>query len=203
MQAFVAPLMELAEYESILKGRKKKGMVQIAGCVTSQKTHMMYALSDGFQRKIIAASSEMKAKQIYEEYKVIDSNVYLYPAKDLLFYQADLRGKYLIKQRMEVFQAMMEQKNVTVITSFDGFMDALIPLEEMEKRIISLETGQVLDFDAFQKDMVRLGYEREEQIDGPGQFAVRGGILDIYPLTEEVPIRIEMWDALVHNVHPL
>ena len=70
MQAFVAPLMELAEYDAILKGRKKKGMVQIAGCVTSQKTHMMYALSDGFSRKIIAASSEMKAKQIYEEYKV-------------------------------------------------------------------------------------------------------------------------------------
>ena len=201
MQAFVAPLMELAEFETILKKRKsKKGMIQIAGCVTSQKSHMMYALSDGFSRKIIAASSEMKAKQIYEEYKVIDSNVYLYPAKDLLFYQADLRGKYLIKQRMEVFQAMMEQKNVTVITSFDGFMDALVPLEEMEKRIISLETGQVLDFDAFQKDMVRLGYEREEQIDGPGQFAVRGGILDIYPLTEEVPIRIEMWDDEIDSI---
>ena len=146
MQAFVAPLMELAEFESIIKQRRsKKGMIQIAGCVTSQKSHMMYALSDDFSRKIIVTSSEMKAKQIYEEYKVIDSNVYLYPAKDLLFYQADLRGKYLIKQRMEVFQAMMEQKQVTVITSFDGFMDALIPLEEMEKRILSLEVGQVLD----------------------------------------------------------
>ena len=200
MQAFVAPLMELAEFESILKQRKKKGMVQIAGCVTSQKTHMMYALSDGFSRKIIAASSEMKAKQIYEEYKVIDSNVYLYPAKDLLFYQADLRGKYLIKQRMEVFQAMMEQKNVTIVTSFDGFMDALIPLEEMEKRILSVEVGQVLDFEKFKSDMVRLGYEREEQIDGPGQFAVRGGIMDIYPLTEEVPIRIEMWDDEVDSI---
>ena len=201
MQAFVAPLMELAEFEAILKQRKsKKGMIQIAGCVTSQKSHMMYALSDGFSRKIIVTSSEMKAKQIYEEYKVIDSNVYLYPAKDLLFYQADLRGKYLIKQRMEVFQAMMEQKQVTVITSFDGFMDALIPLKEMENRIVSLETGQVLDFDKFQKDMVLLGYEREEQIDGPGQFAVRGGIIDIYPLTEEVPIRIEMWDDEIDSI---
>ena len=93
MQAFVAPLMELAEYDTIVKKRKGKGMLQIAGCVTSQKSHMMSALSDGFSRKIIAASSEAKAKQLYEEYKVIDSNVYLYPAKDLLFYQADLRGK--------------------------------------------------------------------------------------------------------------
>ena len=98
MRAFVAPLSELAEYESILKKRReKRGFVQVAGCVTSQKTHMMYALSDGFSNKIIAVSSETKAKQFYEEYKLLDSNVYLYPAKDLLFFQADLRGKYLIK----------------------------------------------------------------------------------------------------------
>ena len=112
MKALIGPLHELAEFEEIQKLRRKQpGMIHISGCVNSQKTHMMYALSDGFSRKIIAASSEMKAKQIYEEYKVIDANVYLYPAKDLLFYQADLRGKYLVKQRMEVFQAMMEQKN--------------------------------------------------------------------------------------------
>ena len=201
MQAFVAPLMELAEFETIQKKRKeKKGMIQIAGCVTSQKTHLMYALSDGFANKIIAVSGETKAKQIYEEYKFLDQDVYLYPAKDLLFYQADLRGKYLIKQRMEVFQAMLEKKGITVVTTFDGFMDALIPLEEMKKRILSVKTGDVVDFEELKKDMVRLGYDREEQIEGPGQFAVRGGIMDIYPLTEEVPIRIELWGDEVDSI---
>ena len=87
-----------------------------------------------------------------------------------------------------MYQALLEQEQVTVITSFDGFMDSLLPLEEMEKRVISLEAGQELDFEKLKKDMVLLGYEREEQIEGPGQFAVRGGILDIYPLTEEVPV---------------
>ena len=68
MQAFVAPLLELAEFEEVLKKRReKKGILQFSGCVTSQKTHMMYALSDGFERKIIAASSEMKEKDIYED----------------------------------------------------------------------------------------------------------------------------------------
>ncbi len=201
MQAFVAPLMELAEFETIQKKRKeKKGMIQIAGCVTSQKTHLMYALSDGFANKIIAVSGETKAKQIYEEYKFLDQDVYLYPAKDLLFYQADLRGKYLIKQRMEVFQAMLEKKGITVVTTFDGFMDVLIPLEEMKKRILSVKTGDVVDFEELKKDMVRLGYDREEQIEGPGQFAVRGGIMDIYPLTEEVPIRIELWGDEVDSI---
>ena len=201
MQAFVAPLSELAEFESILKKRKeKKGILQIAGCVTSQKTHMMYALSDGFQNKIIAVSSETKAKQIHEEYKFLSQNVYLYPAKDLLFYQADLRGKYLIKQRMEVFQALMEQQDITVVTTFDGFMDALPPLELMKERIATVKVGDVVDFEKLKAQMVLLGYDREEQIDGPGQFAVRGGIMDVYPLTEEVPIRIELWDDEVDSI---
>lgn len=201
MQAFVAPLTELAEFEAIQKKRKEKqGMIQIAGCVTSQKTHLMYAMSDGFDYKIIAVSSEAKAKQIYEEYKFLDSNVFLYPAKDLLFYQADLRGKYLIQQRMEVFQALMERDSLTVVTSFDGFMDALIPLQEMKKRTIFMKPGDVVDFESLKKNMVLLGYDREEQIDGPGQFAVRGGIMDIYPLTEEVPIRIELWGDEIDSI---
>lgn len=152
MQFFAGPLKELAEYEEIQKKRtEKQGMIQISGCVTSQKTHLMYALGDGFKRKIIAVSSELKAKQIYEEYRFLDSDVWIYPAKDLLFYQADLRGKFLIKQRMEVYQALLEQEQVTVITSFDGFMDSLLPLEEMEKRVISLEAGQELDFEKLKK----------------------------------------------------
>ncbi len=201
MQALRAPLTELAEFESVLKKLgKEKGIIQFAGCVNSQKTHMMYALSVGFDIKIIAVSGELKAKQIYEEYRFLDADVYLYPAKDLLFYQADLRGKYLLKQRMEVFQALMECKSVTIITTFDGFMDALLPLEVMKQRICKLRVGDRVDFEELKKDMVFLGYEREEQIEGPGQFAVRGGILDIYPLTEEVPIRVELWGDEIDSI---
>ena len=201
MKAFIAPLMELAEFETVQKKCKKEnGILQFSGCVNSQKTHMMYALGDGFDFKIIATSSEMKAKQIYEEYRFLDNNVYLYPAKDLLFYQADLRGKYLLKQRMEVFQAMMEQENATVVTSFDGFMDALLPFGVMKERIRVFKLGDTIDFERLKRDMVTLGYDREEEISGPGQFAVRGGILDIYPLTEEVPIRIELWGDEIDSI---
>ncbi len=201
MKAFIAPLSELAEFEAIHRNcRKEKGILQFAGCVSSQKTHMMYALSDGFAFKIIATSSEMKAKQIYEEYRFLENNVYLYPAKDLLFYQADLRGKYLIQQRMKVLQCMMEQKQVTVVTSFDGFMDALLPIETVRERIHVLRLGDVVDFEQLKREMVALGYEREEQIEGPGQFAVRGGIMDIYPLTEELPIRVELWGDEVDSI---
>ena len=201
MQAFVTPLRELAEFENIQKKcRERQGLIQVTGCVTSQKTHMMYAIGDGFRCKIIAVSSEVKAKQIYEEYKCIGGNVYLYPAKDLLFYQADLRGKYLIQKRMEVYQALLEQPEVTVVATFDAYMDALLPLSELENRIFSCKVGDVVDFEAVKQKMVALGYEREEQIESAGQFAVRGGILDVYPLNEEVPIRIELWGDEIDSI---
>lgn len=63
-----------------------------------------------------------------------------------------------------------------------------MPIETIRERIFSLKVGDIIDFEKVQKDLALLGYEREVQIEGPGQFAVRGGILDVYPLTEEVPV---------------
>ena len=72
MQALLKPLLELAEYEDIVKKKKEApGVLMLTGCVNSQKTHMMYALSDGCCYKVIACSSEAKAKQIYEEYRFL------------------------------------------------------------------------------------------------------------------------------------
>ena len=201
MQALIRPLEELAEFEELQKRKKSSsGMIQISGCVNSQKTHMMYALSDGCHYKVIACSSESKAKQIYEEYRFLDPNTYLYPAKDLLFYQADLRSRELVQQRMEVIQSVITGQDITVVTSFDGFMDALLPKAEIERRTITVKGDSAVDLAKMQRERARLGYDREIQIEGPGQFAVRGGILDVYPLTEELPIRIELWGDEVDSI---
>lgn len=201
MQAFVKPLGELAEFDEIYNNRaKKKGMIQISGCVNSQKTHLMYAFGDGFHYRVIAVSSEAKAKQVYEEYRILDPAVFLYPAKDLLFYQADLRGKELVRERMEVVQAAAEQKDITIIAGFDGFMDSLLPLDVLKERVITVSAGQSLDLEKLISRLADYGYGREIQIEGPGQFAVRGGILDVYPLTDEVPVRIEFWGDEVDSI---
>ena len=86
MRALTMPLEELAEFEEIKKEQKKgKGALQVSGCVRSQKTHLVYALSGGAGRRVIVCASESKARQMYEEYRFLDSDVRFYPSKDFLF----------------------------------------------------------------------------------------------------------------------
>lgn len=202
MHALTAPLSELAEIEEICEERgREPGMLLLSGCVTSQKTHLMYALGKDYGHTLIVLSSEDKAKKLYEEYRFLNENTSYYPAKDLLFYQADIHGKQLVKQRMETLQMMMEAKSqVTVITTIDGFMDELPSEAEIKGDILTISNGEALEFESLKEKIIKLGYDREAQVDGPGQFAVRGGIIDIYPLTEELPIRIEFWGDEVDSI---
>ena len=147
--------------------------------------------------------SEEKAQKAYEEYRFLDSGVLYYPARDLLFYHADIKGNYLMKQRMEVIRSIVEKQvdqELTVITTMDAFLDGLSPAEEIISRRVRIASGDTVDFTRLQEKLTDLGYVREVQIEGPGQFAVRGGILDIFPLTEEVPVRIELWGDEVDSI---
>ena len=204
MQALLAPLGELADFQEIRRAEKKgKGILQIAGCVNTQKTHLMYALGDGFEYRVIAFSSEEKAKKAYEEYRIFTDQVYLYPARDLLFYHADIKGKTLTDQRMEVLRALIEKKeqeSITVITTMDAFLDGLPRPEEIRNQKITIDTDSTLDLTRLERELAELGYERESQIEGPGQFAVRGGIIDVFPLTEELPVRIELWGDEIDSI---
>lgn len=204
MQALLEPLAELADYQELLYDRKKgNGIIQVAGCTNSQKTHLMYALGDGCEYRVIAFSSEEKAKKAYEEYRLFTDDVYLYPARDLLFYYADIKGKVLTDQRMQVLRALIEKEagsSVTVITTMDAFLDGLPRPGEIRRARICAAGGEAIDLTEFEERLASMGYERESQIEGPGQFAVRGGILDVFPLTEELPVRIELWGDEIDSI---
>ena len=203
MQAFLAPLKELADYQEILRNRTKgKGFLQITGSAGSQKTHFMYALGDGCSDRIIVFSSEEGARNCYEEYRFLDENVYYFPAKDLLFYYADIKGKYLLQQRLEVIRGIIEHRadGLTIITTIDAFLDGLPDVDEVIESVLSIDHTDSLDLIDLQQQLGSLGYERVEQVESPGQFAVRGGILDIYCLTEELPIRIELWGDEIDSI---
>ena len=199
MQALIAPLKELAEYDEIRKvTRQGKGTVALSGCVDSQKLHMIYGLSDGLKYKVIVTYSDLKAKEIYEEYRFYDRNVMLYPAKDLIFFQADIHGNQLVQERIKTLRRVVEGKPVTIVTTYAALMTPQVLWEE--KDIIRTERGGSLDESKLASRLVAMGYEKAYQVESPGQFSIRGGIVDIFDLTEENPYRIELWGDEVESI---
>ena len=204
MKALLAPLAELADYEEIRKNRtKENGMIQISGCVNTQKIHLLSGIGSGCGYKLVVFSNEEKAKKAYEEYLLFGEETYLYPARDLLFYYADIKGKTLTNRRMEVLRAIAEKKKeepVTVITTMDAFLDGIISPDEIQKNRIHITGEDTVDLTKLEQDLTALGYERESQIEAPGQFVVRGGIIDVFPLAEEMPVRIELWGDEIDSI---
>ena len=206
MESLMHPLREMAEFEEKQKNTEEGGgILSVSGCTESQKAHLIFGLSGLFMRSLIICEDEKRARELYEDYRFYDRDVMFYPARDLLFFQADIHGNLLVSQRMQVIRRLLENKKpenrkISVVTSIEGCMDYLTPLSVVEKKVVSCRTGDELDMNGFRKKLVSIGYEAASQVEMPGQFSFRGGIMDVYPLTEENPVRIEMWGDEIDSI---
>lgn len=205
MQALLAPLKELAEYDRMRESLRKDsgtpggGPIALTGCVDSQKLHMIYGLSDGLKYKVIITYSDLRAKEILEEYKFYDRNVMFYPAKDLIFFQADIHGNQLTRERICTLRRLMEGKPITIVTTFAALMTPQV-MWDKDTDVISVQRGGSLNEGALSKKLVAMGYEKVYQVESPGQFSIRGGIVDVFDLTEENPYRMELWGDEVDSI---
>ena len=200
-EVFANPLVELAEFSDMKRALDQgKGPVQICGVTDSQKVHTAYELSRDKAWRLVVTYDDTRAREIYDDLCYFEKNTWLYPARDLLFYNSDIHGNLLTRQRMQVFRHLLEDEGGVVVTTVDGLMDHLLPLDELKSRCLFIEAGNILDMDRIKEELRDMGYERTGQVDGMGQFSVRGGILDVFPLTEELPVRIELWGDEVDSI---
>ncbi len=208
MNCITAPLTELREVEELhswLKGRrnsigKRSGAIFACGCMDSQKAHFIAGCGEEFAYKLVITFSETRARELYEDYKCFDENVVCYPAKDFIFYSADVHGNLIVQERMKAIQEMLEKERLVVIVTIDGCMDKILPLDLIQSYILRISDTDCIDSKELIKQLERIGYERVQQVEGCGEFAVRGGIIDIFPLTEDVPYRIELWGDEVDSI---
>jgi len=201
LKTFTEPLKELKEFNEIKENIITRTLpVMITGCIDSQKCHLIYGLSEGFKFKVIVTYNELKAKEIYEDYRLYDKNVFIYPSKDIIFYSADIHGRAIVRERLQILKRIIEKQDTTIIMSLDGGMDRLLPLQHIKERITTVDMDTEIKLKDFEATLIRLGYERQAQVESPGDFAVRGGIVDIFPLTEEVPYRIELWGDTIDSI---
>ncbi len=191
----------LAYYADIKNAINRIGELPVAfGCVDQQKPSFIYGISENFKQRLIITHSEIKARELYEEYRGLYKNTFFYPAKDFIFYSADIHGNQIVKERLSVIEHLLLNEDITVITTVDGCMDKVMPPSSYKKYSRTLCVGDELDIKEFTEYLVNVGYEHVAQTEAGGQFAIRGGIIDIFPLTGENPCRIELWDTEIDSM---
>ena len=194
-------LNEIKEYEEVKTALTlRQTPIQLTGCVDCQKAHIVGSFLKDYTYKIVIVSDEIKAKQMWQDLRLYDREVYVYPAKDMIFYSADIRGNTIVRDRMQVLTKLMEGKPITIITTIESGMDSVLPLEYINEQVIDINMDSDIDLDKLGHQLVQMGYLRTAQVEGPGEFSIRGGIVDIYNLTSQTPYRIELWDTAVDSI---
>lgn len=202
MNALEQALREHGEYirlEESLK-KNKNASLGVSGCKDSDKINIINALSSGYIYTVIVTNDAKKAREMYEDFAIYNKNVILYPAKDFLFLNAEIHGNYIISERLNVIKNIIENNDSIIITTIDGLMDKLIPVEIIEENVIMISSQDSLDLEEVKSKLVNMAYERVSQVQGPGQFAMRGEILDVFPVTEESPVRIDLWGDEIDSI---
>ena len=201
METLIAPLRELKEYNDIIKSiNKDNKSVSVSGCNPSQSPHLINAIGEGYKYKVIVTFSEQRAKDLYENYRVFDKECFVYPAKDFIFYSADMQGNFIVKKRLETVKQIVEKKPATIIMILPSLMNKVLPISYIENNIMEIKVGEEVNLDKCIESFIKLGYERTFQVEASGQFSIRGSVIDIFPHTEEVPVRIDLWDREVDSI---
>ncbi|MBR5648466.1 transcription-repair coupling factor [Pseudobutyrivibrio sp.] len=199
MKTFLEPFKSLTAVESLREALLKYGKVyDLTGC--ADKAHLIFGIGVDAKYKLIITSDELKARELYDEYRFYDSNVVYFPAKDFLFYQSDIRGNALTRERMQAIEAVISENSCTVVTTIDALMNKLPALSYFEDGVVAISDTDTVELEALRRKLVAMGYENVGTCEHPGEFAVRGGIIDVFPLTNDLPVRIELWGDEVDSI---
>ena len=154
-----------------------------SGVISAQKWHMAAGiLAKRNCTALIIAPSELKAKEIYENmYYFFREDCHLYPSRDMIFYAADVKSVDITRQRLRVIDKLKSHSAPIIILSAEALLDRMTPPDIFHTYRMNLSVGDICEPDTAIRKLVQMGYERSSLAEGPGQFALRGGILDVYP----------------------
>jgi len=196
MKEFFAPLGDLSEFNTLTDSvRENSCAVHVIGAAETQKAHMIAALlkSTGKQA-VIVSWSESAARLLSEELSFFSDSVTHLPQSDFFEKIAESTGYTLPRARAEALYRILAGN--TAVISVACLLDYILPAKKY--KTITLCPGDT--FADITEVLAEIGYRRVPMVEGPGQFSVRGGIVDVYPPTEEQPVRIEFFDTEVDSI---
>lgn len=200
METFFAPLRENKRFVEALGLLREKKSIYVPNTTDSQKIHLSQAFGSSFDVNLYVTYDDIKASDILEECKTFDKNAVFFKGKDICFYQADICGKQIAIERMKTLRTLREKEKITVVTTVEALMTPVVPLEVFNDNILSLKVRQTVELAALRIKLTDMGYETVDMVYEPGQISVRGGIVDIFDLTMDNPVRIEFWGDEIDSI---
>ena len=152
--------------------------------------------------QLIVTNNLLQAQKVFEDIKSIlgEEQVFLYPANELIASEIAVSSPELRSQRLIALNSLMANKASVIVTPVSGLVGYLPSPELWASYQLHFELGEEIDLTTLVSQFVQMGYVRVGMVESKGEFSVRGGILDIYPLTYEDPIRIELFDTEIDSI---
>jgi transcription-repair coupling factor (superfamily II helicase) len=175
----------------------------IAGLSGSSRTVLTAAIYQQMKRPIMLVTNNLlQAQKLYDDIVNLlsEKEVFLFPANELIAAELSIASPELKAQRIEALNYWSMNKQGILIVPIAGLKKILPPKSLWKKYQLSFKLGEDIDIEKTLNTFVLLGYVRAEMVTTPGEFSVRGGIIDIYPLTEANPLRIELFDTEIDSI---
>lgn len=199
----LAPMRNSMDYVQLLKNIKDaKKPIALYGLNETQKAHIAYGILDELKGQVcIVTYNEIEARQIYEDLKFyVGDRALFFPAKDVMFYNMEATSEGLQEERMRAIERIIEGEDCIVITSIETFLLRLPPPNTYTKNQIIFNIGETIDLAKVIEIFILQGYERMDIVEERGQFSIRGDIIDIFPGSAEVPVRIELFGDEIDSI---
>ncbi|KAB7704306.1 transcription-repair coupling factor [Bacillus aerolatus] len=197
-------LLQNNEIQSIFDGLSGGLKEQLAAGLSGSSRALLIAAAYEKTNKptVVVTYNLLQAQKLYDDLLQFldEQEVYLYAANELIAAEISVASPELRAQRIEVLNHMVHQAKGIYIVPISGLRKLLPPKSEWASLQKTITTGEEIDLDETINQLVQMGYQRADMVYAPGEFSLRGGIIDIYPLTMDHPVRIELFDTEVDSI---
>lgn len=196
-------LNKIKEPNFLLEQLRKEQESLVYGVVASLKSLLAAMVAKDRQRPVLyIVENIQRGKEIFDDLNNLLPGyaVHYYPALDILPFEVIARSQETQRKRLEVLAGLIEGDKNIVVTTLEAISKVLISPELFKKEMISLKIGDRIDTVSIMGQLLSLGYQRVDLVEGKGQFSLRGGILDIYGSMSEHPFRIELFDDEIESI---
>ncbi len=202
------PLNQLNSFNNLISqlsdNQKTKSQILTTGIGISQDAHLISSVSNLKNSTLVITSDELAGKKIFDDLKFFSPNeVLFYPAKDIIFYNACVKSKDILKERFKIISKIINNEKITIVLSIDSLFDRLTPLDVFKNFILTLNTGMEISLDDLEKKLTLMGYVKRGFVEYEGQYSIRGGILDIFIPNDNNGYRIEFFGDEIDSIRIL